>query len=79
MQLFPAMLLMQKVDTTRRSKESTHSLCFRFVAASICANGQYLRKKSAVEKRKYPGHGIKDFVFQMHQGNSHFVLTTEEI
>ena len=38
---------------------------------------QYLRKKSSTEKGKYPGHGIKGFVFQMHQGNSHFMLTTE--
>ena len=30
---------------------------------------------SAVEKGKYPGHGIRGFVFEMHQGNSHFTLT----
>ena len=36
---------------------------------------QNLRKKSGIEKEKYPGHGIRGFAFQMNQGNSHFVLT----
>ena len=64
------------MDTTRRFKESTHSLCFRFVPANICAN-PIPEKKSAIEKGKYPGHGIRGFVSQMHQGSSHFTLTTK--